>query len=287
MLIELIEDIKNKNESVAVVVEGGGLRGVVSAVALNIMEEYGLSSHIKAISGTSSGALNAAYFLNSETSSLLDLYRKMASKEFIQLMNYPDLMNLDYLFEEQIEHHFPLDWNRLRIHPTNFFIPLTDIITGQGQFFKAQDCSRGDQLYRILKAAVSAPLSSRHSELIDGHSYNDGHVENAIPIKAFDVHSFDRVICLLTRKRGYLKKKTLMNSLLEKFLLKNYSKTYKEKFKETHLFYNRQIAKIKENKNSKYIPIMLEHDDFIVSKICRNSEEIEKCISSVRERFLK
>ena len=54
---------RSDDHSVALVVEGGIMRGVVSAGMLLGLEALGLRNSFDAVYGTSSGAANAAYFL--------------------------------------------------------------------------------------------------------------------------------------------------------------------------------------------------------------------------------
>ena len=44
-------------------IEGGGMRGIVSAAMLQVLEECGMTDCFDAVYGCSSGAINAAYFL--------------------------------------------------------------------------------------------------------------------------------------------------------------------------------------------------------------------------------
>src|SRR6476659_5599828 len=48
---------------VALCVEGGAMRGVVSAGMVSALEELGLVDSFDAVYGSSAGAINAAYFL--------------------------------------------------------------------------------------------------------------------------------------------------------------------------------------------------------------------------------
>jgi hypothetical protein len=52
---------------VGLAVEGGGMRGVVSAAMLQVIEESGLHLAFDAVYGCSSGAINAAYYLAGDT----------------------------------------------------------------------------------------------------------------------------------------------------------------------------------------------------------------------------
>jgi|GEM_PF-3318556 len=284
-LPRLLKSIRDKNESIALVVEGGGLRGVVSAAMLSIFEDFDLFSQIKALSGTSSGALNGAYFLNRDTSSVLQLYEKMASKDFIQPFQWPDAMNLSFLFDQQIAHVHPLNLETLLAHPTNFLITVTNILAGRSEFHRAQDCTSEAELLSTLKASTSAPLFSTNHENLKGQPYNDGHIGLAIPVDCFEDSHFDHIFCLLTRQNGYVKRTNLLSSLFNNFALKKYNSSFKENFKKAGTAYARQLERI--HSSTKITALQLEKEDFLVSKMCRNPADIQKCVEVVRHRFLR
>src|SRR4051794_30226330 len=69
---------------VALAVEGGGLRGVVSAAMLQALEDLDLRDCFDAVFACSSGAVNASYFLVGETWYPVSIY-------------YDDLTNRNFL----------------------------------------------------------------------------------------------------------------------------------------------------------------------------------------------
>lgn len=280
---ELAKDIKQHNLKIGLAVEGGGLRGVVSATLLQLFEQFELQSHVKAISGTSAGALNAAYFLNNNMQLALDLYKHIASHEFIQLRNWPNTMNLDFLFES-IKQRFPIQWSSLREHPIPFHISMTNIQTGFGEFRLAQNCLSDTELCQALRASASAPLFTTNQEKLGDSFYNDGHVNLAIPTSCFNLDDFDLVICLLTQKKGYRKKEGFKDYLLRKANLRHYNSQYQESFKNSYNLYNEQLNDIYQH--NKFIALAAEDPTFMISKSCTNPTHIQKCINSVRAQFL-
>ncbi|MCJ8277759.1 MAG: patatin family protein [Bdellovibrionales bacterium] len=286
-ITDLIHDTKNSGGKVAVVVEGGGLRGVVSACMLKVLDDLGLGPKIDAVSGTSAGAINLCYFLNGNITKAIELYKVLASKEFIQPLKWPNAMNLDYLFNEQIKNHYPIDWTSLRNHPTDFFISMTHAQTGQGHFMRAQDTIDDGQLLSAVRASASAPLFTTHREIIDGEPYNDGQVQYSIPHHIFDDKDFDLVLCLLTRPRGYRKSNSLVGNLLEKAALRNYKNEYKMSFAQTATPYNSSLDLIFQNHQEKYKALVIEPEDHVVSKMSRDPTHVQKCIDSTLSRFTK
>lgn len=281
---EILKEIRDQNLSFSIAVEGGGLRGVVSGGFLAAIEDFGLGSGLKAISGTSAGALNAAYFLDHKLETLLEIYQHIASPYFIQPWRWPDAMNLKYLFETVIP-SYPQPFKQNLQATINFYVSMTDVTTGLSQLKKVQNAQNEQELIRYFKASASAPLYSTNQETINGITFNDGHVGQAVPFEKLLNEKCDYVLCLLTQKRGYLKKQSFKSNLLAQLALKKYSQDYKTTYLTSHQVYNQQLNQIFSDQQKKIIPICLEEEDFIVSKMCWSPEKIKKCWQSAYNRL--
>ena len=282
-ILDIFKETKNSGKRIALAVEGGGLRGVVSAAMLALFEDLGLVDQIDSVSGTSAGAINLAYFLNKDMKSGLNLYKSLASPRFIQPMAWPNAMNLNYLFEDQIPHHFPLPWEALRTHPIHYYISVTEVSTGRGQWLKAQDAKSDGELISYLRASASAPLFTTNKENISGKSYNDGQVEFSIPYHIFQKEHADVIFCLLTRPRHYQKKKSFPSQLFERLALRGYSAEYKQSFFNITDNYNNDLETVFNSPH--IIPLALEPEDYIVSKMTKNPDDIQRCVDAVYKRF--
>lgn len=282
--IEFIEEIKNKEQKIALAVEGGGLRGIVSASLLECLCDLGLRDNIVSIAGTSSGAINAAYFLDNKMSDCIALYRKMASKEFIQPNRWPDAMNLNYLFEKQISNNFPLDLKNLRTHKKDFFVTITNIETGITEAKKAQEMETDEDVLALIRASTSAPLYSTNKESLANNHYNDGHIQMPIPFRPLLKSNVDYIFCLMTQKKGYVKKSSIVSSLHQKLALRKYTMQYKRSYSQSNSLYNILLEEIEGD--PRIIPLQLDPSDFLVSKMSKDPSEIDLCRQNVRRRFL-
>lgn len=284
-ILDIFKEIKNSGGKVAVAVEGGGLRGIVSASILSLFEDLGLGSQIDAVAGTSAGAINLSYFLNNNMKSCLNLYKTLASPKFIQPFSWPNAMNMSFLFNEQIPLHFPIDWNHLRNQQIPFYITATDVNSGKGVWLKAQDAKADDELIKYVRASSSAPLFTTNKESIDGKLYNDGQVEFSIPYLKFIEEDYDLIFCLLTRPRGYKKTQSLGGNIFEKIALRKYSNQYKKQFTDITQNYNYDLDRLFKNKLTNVVPLAIDPSDFINSKMTKNPNDIQRCIDAVYKRF--
>src|SRR5438477_4680687 len=70
---------------VALIVEGGAMRGVISCAALMGLEELGLTDAFDEVYGASAGAMNAAYFLAGQAGYATPIYyQKINNTRFIR-----------------------------------------------------------------------------------------------------------------------------------------------------------------------------------------------------------
>ena len=97
---------------IALCVEGGGLRGVVSGGALASLEALGYKKAFDVLYGASSGAYSTSFFASGNTVVGARFYLDYAQKQFIslkRLLQGGSLFDLDYV--EQIMHsHTPLNY---------------------------------------------------------------------------------------------------------------------------------------------------------------------------------
>src|SRR5690242_15780491 len=94
---------RSDGAKVALAIEGGGMRGVISAAMLTELEDYGFKNAFDVVYGCSSGGINGAYFLAGETWYPLSIYYDdLTTKKFVDfgraLRRLP-ILDLDYAFE--------------------------------------------------------------------------------------------------------------------------------------------------------------------------------------------
>ena len=97
---------RNDNHRVVLVVEGGGMRGVVSAGMLLALEQIGMRYCFDAVVGTSAGAIGGAFFVaGSSTQGSVVYYSDLNSAPFLnkrRLLRFGPAMDLDFLIDEAL-----------------------------------------------------------------------------------------------------------------------------------------------------------------------------------------
>lgn len=186
----------------ALVLSGGGYRGIAHIGVLRALEEYGLTPDL--IAGTSAGAvIGALYARGTTTEELLKLFKGL---QLLSFGNYafgkPGWVDPEN-FRETLEKHLPEDdFAALKI-PIR--VTATDILTGELEVF-----SEGPLITPLLASAafpgVFAPV-----EIGEGY-YVDGGVMNNFPVDLVREEA-DKVIGVYVNPFEAVRKKDIKHSI--------------------------------------------------------------------------
>lgn len=157
-------------------VEGGGMRGVVSAAMLTALDDLGLREVFDCVYSCSSGSVNAAYFAGGETWYPLTIYfDDLATKQFVDMRRFASrrgILNLDYVFEQVLETVKPLDYDRILAGPAGFHVAVTLVdelrTESVGDFRDREDLREGLRASCWLPVAVPGAGRFRGRRAVDG-----------------------------------------------------------------------------------------------------------------------
>jgi predicted patatin/cPLA2 family phospholipase len=162
------------------VVQGGGMRGIYSLGALAVLEEAGLSDSFTSAFGSSSGAINAAYFLAGQTREATKAYlRDLAGCTFINYWRPWKIFDIDYLIDHVVKKSRRLDVPSVLGSPTDLHVILTDYMTGKGVVVTSRQL--GSRLTEALRATAAIPLLYGRKVRLSTGSYIDGGVADPLP----------------------------------------------------------------------------------------------------------
>lgn len=163
----------------ALVVEGGGMRGCVSAGMTAALVRLGYGDCFDMMIGTSAGAINLAYVAASQAvADAAPMYATdLASGRFIStwraIHGKKPIMDLDYLFEDMMENIHPLDVDIIR--KRGIRLGFTATIMETGDPILLTDFRTRRSLKKALRASAMIPgvggpkpVKFRRMNLIDG-----------------------------------------------------------------------------------------------------------------------
>ena len=211
----------NGKKEAALVLEGGGTRGVFTAGVLDYLMEKEVK--FPYVIGVSAGACNAIDYVSKQIGRTKDCTiiqdrknRYIGTKDALK-KGY--LFDMDRLFDEYPNRLFPFDFDTYFASDIQCEVVVTNCLTGEAMYLsEKQDRER---LLTICRASSSIPLISPVVD-VDGIPCVDGGVADSVPL----IHSMklghQKNVVVLTRNKGYRKKAPGKSRLLYTAALKKY-----------------------------------------------------------------
>lgn len=190
---------KPDDYKLALALEGGGMRGIVSASMLMAFRELGIDKVFDCFYGTSSGSLNIAYFSGGGSWPEVALYYDHLPNGFVRkVYRYPHKPPLDmaFAFEEIMVRRRPIDVPALLASSYNPRIVLADVDNLKPKIVALKDVA--DELNLYLQAGSWLPLLSGPPFLLHGHRYLDGGVLWPDPLYAALHEECSHILCVNT-----------------------------------------------------------------------------------------
>lgn len=186
----------------ALIVEGGGMRGVLSAGSLLAVDVLGFRDAFDEVYATSSGAVNAAYFLSGQGALGITVYfDSISNRRFYNPLRIMKIVDVEYVYDHIVARVKVLDDAAIRGGRAEFFISVTDALTGENSLVNAKEAPEPIPL--ILKASSALPVLYNRTVELGGRAYVDGGLTCSIPIVQAVERGCTDVLVLLTRTHGY------------------------------------------------------------------------------------
>lgn len=187
----------------ALALEGGSLRCMFTAGAVDVMMEHGLE--FDGVFGVSAGALTGINYVSRQVGRTARVNLEFVNdKRYLGVRNlilHHSLFNFDFMFGEVSDTLIPLDRKAIRENPCQFTAVATDCLTGQPLFFEK---SATPDIYRAIRASASMPLLSPMVQ-VEGAPCLDGGVSLSIPYQRPLEEGYGKVVVVTTREHGYRK----------------------------------------------------------------------------------
>ncbi len=167
----------------ALAIEGGGMRGVISAGMLVALEQLGLTKCIDMVVGTSAGALAGAFFVDGRAveGSVL-FYTELHEEPFVdrsRLLKLEAALDLDYLVDQAAVNR-GLDFIAVATSAIPLYATVAPVERESLTRHLRVDGS-AERVASILKATASLPVLAGGAKEVDGDFYVDGGLHEQIP----------------------------------------------------------------------------------------------------------
>ena len=182
------------------------MRGIYGCGVLDAFLQAGITFPYNI--GVSAGAANVASFVARQERRNYRFYTQYAFDErYLSLRNYVrtrSIFGMDFIYDELTDIVDPLDYKKMLSPDNEMVVVATDAVTAMPEYFTKEDIRK--ERGGVFKASCAIPAMCEPIE-IDGRLYFDGGVSDSIPYKkAFD-DGCEKVVALLTRPRGFVKRK--------------------------------------------------------------------------------
>ncbi len=207
----------------ALVVEGGGMRGMFTAGVLHAFGGEGFDPFDLYI-GVSAGACNLTSHLAGQNDRNYDInINYSTTPDFINLRRFllgGHLMDIDWLWEISMK-EYPIDlerlFTRLEKEKKEFIVVATSVESGRAMYLAPGI----NTIENYTKVSSSVPLFYRNVLEVDSEKATDGGVADSIPvIEAYNRGATD-ITVLRTRPSDYVKKKSRLSFLYPLFFRKH------------------------------------------------------------------
>lgn len=200
----------------ALVLEGGGYRGVFTAGVLDVLMDHGIYD-FSDVWGTSAGALNALNYKSRQvgrqiriTLAFRDDPRMMS---FWSLATTGSIMDNQFMYEQVQREIDPFDYQTFNSSDLRLWTVASNVMFGRAEYSLISHLP--DQI-DLVKASASLPVFSEtviydHKLLLDGGTCDSVAVEAALGLSGFaapDDASYepaDKALVVLTQPRSYVK----------------------------------------------------------------------------------
>lgn len=198
----------------ALILEGGGFRGIFTAGALDVMQEHGIYG-FDSMWGVSAGAINAVSYKSRQWGRAMRIILAFRDdKRFMSLWSFAKTGNIagaEFMYDEVQNRIDPCDNETFNTNPLRMYAVATDTVFGTAAYLPC--VTFPDDVINV-QASASLPMVS-HRVKIGGHRYLDGGTADSIPYAvALGVDGAPQVeghvpasvaVVIATRERGFVK----------------------------------------------------------------------------------
>lgn len=186
---------------IALAIEGGAMRGVVSAGMVAALENLGLTDAFDAVYGSSAGAINGAYFLAGQANLGVTIYSEdINNRHFIDLrrpLTGRSIVDLGFLIEHVARRLKPLATDRVLASASPLTVIATDVAAAS--MAALREFGNADTLFAAMRAGATMPIVAGPPVMYAGRTYLDASLTQPIPVPAAEADGFTHILVLLTR----------------------------------------------------------------------------------------
>ena len=256
----------------ALVLEGGGMRGVYTAGVLRYFMDRNL--YLPYVIGVSMGACNGANYVarHPERSRIVNIHyvRDGRFLSYPRLLFGGELFGMKLIFDTIPNKLVPFDYETFLGSAQRFIMIVFDCETGKTVYFDKTGLNKSE-LMTIFQAGTSLPLVQK-PVFYQGRVLMDGGIADAVPIQKSIQDGNQRHVIVLTQPKGYRKKPSKIAWLVRR----RYSQYtgLARGMAERHIRYNETMELIDRLEAEGKVFVIRPGRALAVSRVERNSHKL-------------
>ena len=274
------------NDKSALVLEGGGMRGVFTCGVLDYLMDHKISFPYTV--GVSAGACNGLSYMSHQRGrgrySNIDLLAKYKYIGIRPLLKRRGLIDQQLLFHRFPDRILPYNYKAYAENPNRFEMVTTDCVSGKACYWEEKLDEK--RIIDIVKASSSLPYACPVI-YVDGKPMLDGGIVDSIPLMRAYGQGFDDCVVVLTRNRGY--RKSDKEVMVPRFIYKEYPRL-RVALRNRNKIYNEQLEMVERLEDEGKIkvirpmkPIVVDRMETSVRKLTDLYEEGYACAKRMFE----
>lgn len=274
------------NDKSALVLEGGGMRGVFTCGVLDYLMDHKISFPYTV--GVSAGACNGLSYMSHQRGrgrySNIDLLAKYKYIGIRPLLKRRGLIDQQLLFHRFPDRILPYNYKAYAENPNRFEMVTTDCVSGKACYWEEKLDEK--RIIDIVKASSSLPYACPII-YVDGKPMLDGGIVDSIPLMRAYGQGFDDCVVVLTRNRGY--RKSDKEVMVPRFIYKEYPRL-RVALRNRNKIYNEQLEMVERLEDEGKIkvirplkPIVVDRMETSVRKLTDLYEEGYACAKRMFE----
>ena len=196
-------DRSTDGRKLGLVIEGGAMRGVLSAGGAVVLAQLGFADVFDEVYATSAAVMNASYFMSNQPLLGISVYfDNCTTRRFVNPFRLWKVIDVDYIFDHVAVHEKPLNVSRLASSPSRLYVATIERRTGEAFLMDVK--AAGVPVLRVLKASAAIPIFYNRTVEIGGRHCIDGGLVIPFAVTQAVANGCTDVLVLSTRPVDYV-----------------------------------------------------------------------------------
>lgn len=258
------------SQNTALVLEGGGMRGVFTCGVLDYLMDHHIEFPYTV--GVSAGACNGLSYMSHQRGrgkfSNIDLLAKYKYIGIRPLLKRRGLIDQQLLFHRFPDRILPYNYKAYAENPNRFEMVTTDCRTGKACYWEEKHDEK--RIIDIVKASSSLPYACPII-YVDGRPMLDGGIVDSIPLLRAVEQGYDKLVVVLTRNKGY--RKSVKEVMVPRFIYKEYPRL-RVALRNRNIIYNEQLELVERLEDEGKIVVIRPEEPIVVGRMETNVRKL-------------